>query len=247
MELDFDKYCVVERSPTTVLQAPKPRSKDGNRKLNRKLKCGNDIQTINENFAEIRFNRYRSASYRDVPRRSAKREDNEVLRRGSVYQSYSEVRLKKKTAPVEGRKKIEFSQGSAPALPLGIIDSLCSSEEDSLPVEQKRSSVMSLCSKQSATSLSNPCTELSSQNSLNVYFRPYPGKNVPPTVSSLLLDNREKQSVVDADSQLVQDPKITREPMTGPVNDGNTLWERDEDVNYHKSLSAKLALSHSPS
>ncbi|CAA2975233.1 Hypothetical predicted protein [Olea europaea subsp. europaea] len=205
MELDFDKYCVVERSPTTVLQAPKPRSKDGNRKLNRKLKCGNDIQTINENFAEIRFNRYRSASYRDVPRRSAKREDNEVLRRGSVYQSYSEVRLKKKTAPVEGRKKIEFLQGSAPALPLGIIDSLCSSEEDSLPVEQKRSSVMSLCSKQSATSLSNPY------------------------------------------SQLVQDPKITREPMTGPVNDGNTLWETDEDVNYHKSLSAKLALSHSPS
>ncbi|KAL2558531.1 Uncharacterized protein Fot_03270 [Forsythia ovata] len=46
--------------------------------------------------------------------------------------------------------------------------------------------------------------------------------------------------------QPVQDPKITYEPVAGPVNDGNGLQERDQNVNLHKSLSAKLALSHSP-
>ncbi|XP_022873863.1 uncharacterized protein LOC111392699 [Olea europaea var. sylvestris] len=247
MELDFDKYCVVEGSPTTVLQAPRPQSKVGNRKSNGNLKCGNDIRTINENFAEISFNRYRSASCRDVPRTSAKREGNEVLRRGSVYQSSREVRLKKKIVPVEGRKKIELSRGSAPILPFGIIDSLCSSDEDSLPVDRKRSSVMSLNSDQSTASVSNPCIELSSRNYLNHSFRPCPGKSFPPNVSSLCLDYGENQSVVDANSQPVQDPKTTCEPVTGPVNDGNILRYRDQDVIYHKSLSEKLALSHFPS
>ncbi|CAI9775720.1 unnamed protein product [Fraxinus pennsylvanica] len=246
MELDFDKYCVVDGSPTTVLQAPRLQSKVGNRKSNGNPKCGYDIRTINENFAEISFNRYRSASCRVVPRRSAKREGNEVLRRGSVYQSSREVRLTKKIGPVEGRKKIEFSRGSAPELPFGIIDSLCSSDEDSLAVERKRSSVMSLNSERSTASVSNPCIELSSRNSLNDSFRPCQGKSVPPNVSSLCLDYGENQSVVDADGQPVQDPKITCESVTGPVNYGNSLWEREQDVNYHKSLSKKLALSRFP-
>ncbi|KAL2543673.1 hypothetical protein Fot_12906 [Forsythia ovata] len=245
MELDFDKYCVVDGSPTTVLQAPRHLLKVGNRKPNGKPKCGNDIRTINENFAEVSFNRYRSASCRDVPRRSSKREGNEVLRRGSVYRSSSEVRLTKKPVPVEGRRKIEFSRGNAPALPFGIIDSLCSLDEDSLPVEGKRSSVMSLNSERSTTSVSNPCIELCSWKSLNDSFGPHPGKSVPPNVSSLCLDNGENQSAVDADNQPVQDPKITYEPVAGPVNDGNSLQERDQNVNLHKSLSAKLALSHS--
>ncbi|KAL2503337.1 Uncharacterized protein Fot_37185 [Forsythia ovata] len=42
----------------------------------------------------------------------------------------------------------------------------------------------------------------------------------------------------------VQDPKITYEPVAGPVNDGNSLQERAQNVNLHKSLYAKLALSH---
>ncbi|KAL0393546.1 UNVERIFIED_CONTAM: hypothetical protein Slati_4320800 [Sesamum latifolium] len=144
MELDFDKYCVVDGSPTTVLPAPRPRSKVASRKSNGKAKCGNDIQSLNGNFREISFNRYRSASCRDARSRRGNEEHNEVLKRGSVYQSSKEVNWMKGTDAVAGRKKIEFSRGSASTSSFGIIDSLCSSDEDSSLVERNRSSTISL-------------------------------------------------------------------------------------------------------
>ncbi|KAK6137469.1 hypothetical protein DH2020_028826 [Rehmannia glutinosa] len=57
MELDFDKYCILDGSPTTVLPAPRRRSKVADRKSNGKLKCGNDMLRLKENFTEISFNR----------------------------------------------------------------------------------------------------------------------------------------------------------------------------------------------
>ncbi|KAL0312593.1 UNVERIFIED_CONTAM: hypothetical protein Sradi_5658600 [Sesamum radiatum] len=162
-------------SPTTVLPAPRPRSKVASRKSNGKAKCGNDIKSLNGNFREISFNRYRSASCRDAPSRRGNEEHNEVLKRGSVYQSSKVVNRMKGTDAVAGRKKIEFSRGSASTSSFGIIDSLCSSDEDS--------------------------------------------------------------SLVD---------EIGPRQCLSQNKGSNSSEQRDPAVNLHKSLSAKLALPHSP-
>ncbi|KAH6835011.1 hypothetical protein C2S53_003788 [Perilla frutescens var. hirtella] len=146
MDLDFDKYCLVDGSPTTVLPAPRHRLCVASRKSSGKLKYGNDTPSLTEEFG-IDF----GGSCRDVRSQRFSREGTEVLKRESVYQSSKEVRLIQKTDAVVGRKKIEFPPGNASAFSLGIIDSLCSSDEESSLFEQYRASIMSL-SEQSTTS-----------------------------------------------------------------------------------------------
>ncbi|KAL8556815.1 hypothetical protein ACS0TY_004330 [Phlomoides rotata] len=213
MELDFDKYCVVDGSPTTVLTAPRHHSKVAHRKSKGKPKCGNDRLSLNENFREISFNRYRSASCRDVSRRT-NQEGNELLKRGSVYQSSKEATLLRRSDDV-GRKKIEFSRGSATAFSLGIIDSLCRDEDSSL-VERNRSSAS--LSEQSTSSFCKKQEYLHS-------FCPVPQRIASQSVSSSLKSKK-----------VIQDLMITSESAVaqGPA------------LNLQKSLSAKLALPHSP-
>lgn len=203
MDLDFDKYCLVDRSPTTVLPAPRRHSKVANKKSSGKPKYVNDTPSLNEDF-EINFGHYGSASCRDFRSQRVSQEGKEVLKRGSVYQSSKEVRLLQKTDAVVGRKKIEFSQETASALSFGTIDSLCSLDEDSSLVEQNRASVMSL-SEQSTTSVHGNQVELCFHDSM-----------------------------------------ITSESVTAPIKEANSPQEKDLAVNLHKSLSAKLALPHSP-
>ncbi|KAL2238225.1 uncharacterized protein LOC110012110 [Sesamum indicum] len=240
MELDFDKYCVVDGSPTTVLPAPRPRSKVASRKSNGKPKCGNDIQNLNGNFREINFNRYRSASCRDARSRRGNEEHNEVLKRGSVYQSSQEVNRMKGTDAVAGRKKIEFSRGSACTSSLGIIDSLCSSDEDSSVVERNRSSTMSL-SEQSTSALCKSQIDLCSRDSINYSLYSIPRRTGPQNIACS--DKSRKQS---SDKQSVQDLMITSKSAFAPIKASNSSEQRDLVVNLHKSLSAKLALPHSP-
>lgn len=191
MELDFDKYCVVDGSPTTVLTAPRHHSTPAaHRKSKGKPKCGS------ENFRDISFNRYRSASCRS---RRTNQEGNELLKRSSVYQSSKETTSLRRTDDV-GRKKIEFSRESATAFSLGIIDSLCRDEDSSL-VERNRSSV----------SLSDQSTSPFCKNQQEELLSFYP---IPERIAS--------------------------------QSDENGSQERAPSLNLHKSLSAKLALPHSP-
>ncbi|KAL0447952.1 UNVERIFIED_CONTAM: hypothetical protein Slati_1923100 [Sesamum latifolium] len=196
MELDFNKYCLVDRSPMTVLPPPRSCSNVANRKSSGKPKYGNDIPTLSdEDLIEINFSCYHSASCRDVQSQSS---------RGSVYQSSEEVKLLQKTDAVVGRKKIEFSRETASVLSFGIIDSLCCSDEDSSLVEHNRPSVVSL-SEQSTTSVCENHIELRSRDSM-----------------------------------------ISSESVTAPINEANSPEGRDMTVNLQKSLSARLALPHSP-
>lgn len=52
MEPNLDTYCVVD-SPTTVLPAPPPSSKDANRKSNGNLKCANDIPSLQNSSTKL--------------------------------------------------------------------------------------------------------------------------------------------------------------------------------------------------
>ncbi|XP_073021110.1 uncharacterized protein [Primulina eburnea] len=173
MDLDFDKYCVVDGSPTTVLEAPRCHLRVSSRKSSGKPKCDDCKSILKEGFSEIRLNHYRSASCRD--RTSGRlQHGRELLKRGSVYQSSKDVRLMKKTDAVEARQKIEFSRGSASTISFRIIDSLCSSDdEDSSLLEPNRASLVSL-SEQSTSSVRRSQTEFNSRDSLTCSFPPLP-------------------------------------------------------------------------
>ncbi|KAL7594222.1 hypothetical protein Lser_V15G30379 [Lactuca serriola] len=121
LELDFEKYCVVEGSPKTVLLSPN-HSKTEKKKVRKKV-----IITQNKEFTEINLHRYRSQSCRDA-RSTRSTGVNATLKRGSVYQSSKEI-SKISEKETEGRKKIEFSRNSTP-LPFELFGSLCDSEED---------------------------------------------------------------------------------------------------------------------
>ncbi|XP_076898644.1 uncharacterized protein LOC143552262 [Bidens hawaiensis] len=129
LNLVFEKYCVVDGSPKTVLLS---HSNADNKKVSRKKpKSRNQmLLTQNQEFTEISFNRYRSASCRSVP--SIRLVANEAPRRGSVYQSSKELgRMNRiKENETEGRKKIALSRTKPAPFSLEVVESLCSSDED---------------------------------------------------------------------------------------------------------------------
>lgn len=174
MDLDFDKYCVVDGSPTTVLEAPRCRLRVSNRKSSEKPKCNDHKPILKEDFPEIGLNHYRSASCRYGTSRRLKHEGRELSKRGSVYQSSKDVRLLKKTDEVEARQKIEFSRGRASTISFGIINTLCSSDDEvSSLLEQNRASLVSLV-EQSTSSVRKSQTEFNSLDFLTWSFTPLP-------------------------------------------------------------------------
>ncbi|XP_031125689.1 uncharacterized protein LOC116028032 [Ipomoea triloba] len=177
MELEFDKYCVVDGSPTTVLPAPRHCPKLEKRRSKRKQKCGNEKLCLNEDFTQNNFHHYRSVSCKDSLSRTSRSElGNEVLRRGSAYCSSKELRRFQKTDAGEERRKIEFSSGCITASSFGIVDALCSSEEDSSQVEENTSSVMSVNSDLST----GACKNLDALSFKSPPIHPIPEKGASP-------------------------------------------------------------------
>ncbi|KAJ8555768.1 hypothetical protein K7X08_013264 [Anisodus acutangulus] len=213
MELEFDKYCVVDGSPTTVLPSPRHRLKGERRKSKGNSinsKCSKEVLSVDDDFTEISFHRYRSVSCKDVPSKKLHLGGNDILKRGSVYQSSIDVRRVKKTDTVEERRKIEFSRGNATALSFGIVDALCSSRADNSLIEKNRSS-----------------------------FNPIPERDVPSDSSigsSLNSDDIENRRAQIPLRHSAQDSNIMPQSVV----------ERNPSVYLPKSLSAKLALPHSP-
>ncbi|GFS37137.1 bromo-adjacent domain protein, putative [Actinidia rufa] len=223
MELEFDKYCRVGASPKTVLPSPQRLSKVGKRRsIKEKTDCASNLLILEEGFTEINLHQYRSLSCKNIPTRTSGLEGNEALRRGSVYQSSREVRKTTKSEAEEGRRKIELSESRAINFSLGIVDNLCSSDEDISVMEPKIPLDMSPNSDNVLAS------DMRTENHLDSHSR----------------DPRYAENV---EIEKIEDPKFRCDPIVGPINDGNGLWERDSAVALHKSLSAKLALPHSPS
>ncbi|KAM0030070.1 hypothetical protein Hdeb2414_s0018g00532981 [Helianthus debilis subsp. tardiflorus] len=127
LELDFEKYCVVDGSPITVLLSTGD-TKIKKKKIGKEPKCRNEV--LLDQSKEISLRRYRSASCRNVRSTSGVKE---AMKRGSVYQSSNELRQMNKIDENgnEGRKKIEFSRSDG-LLPVEIFDSLCGPDEGSL-------------------------------------------------------------------------------------------------------------------
>ncbi|KAM1079976.1 hypothetical protein ACFX2B_014479 [Malus domestica] len=145
LEMNFDRSCTADLSPNTVLLTHGHRSHVENRSTKGKLKRKDDLLSIREDFVEISFHRYRSASCKSVPSRPVVNVD---LKRGSIYQSSKEVQYIKKMGTVEGRRKVQMPR---------------SSDEES---SHNRSLVVSLKSDLNAPSVGRPHVEPCSSDSL---------------------------------------------------------------------------------
>ncbi|KAL8114598.1 hypothetical protein AgCh_021456 [Apium graveolens] len=152
MDLEFEKFCVIDGSPNTVLPCLRQFSRDERKKTN---SIPYDTLSPKQGFSDIRFRRYRSASCKRSQSRNIVLEGNKVLKRGSVYQNSQEVTMRD-LGDAGDRRKIEFPQSSVHALSLGVLESLCESDEDKSSLEH-RTSAMSLNSE-SSTSFSKPCS-----------------------------------------------------------------------------------------
>lgn len=225
MELEFDKYCKVGRSPRTVLPSPQHPKKGERRSRKGRPSSKNEdwdlISLEEKGFREIKFRNYRSVSCKNLPSGDIELECNDFIRRGSVYQSTTDRRFRTPETR-GGRKKVEFSLNSETPFSFSILDSICGSDEEAqTEPEQKRSSIISLSSDKvsSAKPPRQPC----------------------------FMDLKERQSNSGscAERDSMENQKFKCEQVSSPSNDGNALKERDSFA-LNKSLSAKLALPHSP-
>ncbi|XP_021754171.1 uncharacterized protein LOC110719528 [Chenopodium quinoa] len=226
MELEFDKFCKVGRSPRTVLPSPQ-QPKKVERRSSRKGRTSSrnedyDLVSLEEKgFTEIKFRNYRSVSCKNLPSGNVELECNDFLRRGSVYQSSTDRRFKRPETQ-GGRKKVEFSLNSETPFSFSILDSICGSDEEArAEPEQKRSSVVSLNSD--AVSSAKP----------------------PRQPCYMDLKERQSDSGSCAERDSMKNQKFRCERVNSPSNNANALKERDS-LALNKSLSAKLAMPHSP-
>ncbi|KAB2634175.1 hypothetical protein D8674_040825 [Pyrus ussuriensis x Pyrus communis] len=226
LEMNFDRSCTVNLSPNTVLPTNGHRSHVENRSTKGKLKRKDDLLSIKEDFVEITFHRYRSASCKSVPSRPVVNVD---LKHGLIYQSSKEVQYIKKMGTVEGRRKVQMPHSSDTSFSYRIVDTMCSSDEES---SQNRSAVVYLKSDLNAPSVGWP--------------------HVEPCLSDSLidicmdLDNREKH-FAEALRDFSVDLKLRSDAVAGPLNNGNELLERDQVHTLHKSFSAKVEMLLFPS
>lgn len=247
MELDFEKYCSLGLSPRTVLPSNQRYLGIGKRNTKEKPARRSNLLSIEEDFAEISFGDFHSFSCKSIRYRPAGVEGNVELKRGSIYQSSEEVRKKKKMGAVEGRRKIELSRSSDSSFPFRIVDSLCSSDEEDPVLEEKRSPVKSLNSDLNASSVRKPCSQVFSLPSSPGHFLTRGGSSDGFSEIGLNLDNRENHSAESAERDSIRDSKFKCDDVVGPQNDSNDLLERETVLTLYKSLSAKVALPHSPS
>ncbi|XP_022969927.1 uncharacterized protein LOC111468980 [Cucurbita maxima] len=172
---------------------------------------------VKDDFTEIRFGSDRSSRKGDSPCLD-ELEDDKVRKRGSKYQSYEDVGNIEGMSIQGERRKIEISHDNKISLSSGIVDSLCSSDEEKL---ERRDNVLSLNTKLNQSSVSKACIRPRSSDSfLEIY---------------LGSENSEALSK-DSSNQLGN--------VTGirPLHNGKKLFKRDKVYALQKSLSAKVEM-----
>ncbi|KAI4326955.1 hypothetical protein L6164_019465 [Bauhinia variegata] len=224
IELDLNEKSSVGLSPNTVLQSQQY-SLNSKKRYKKGKSPGKDyVLTLKEDFAEIKFARFRSTSCKSVPSRPNGLESNIQMKRGSMYQSSEEVKNIKNMSTMGERKKIEIARSSDISFSCSIVDSLCSSDDEG-PWWNSNLSSTSVSRSWVATEPNSPdcfieiCINSDVKN-----------KNSTATVG--------KSSI----NSMVKGQKVT-----GPLIGGNPSLKSDGVQALHKSLSAKVEKSRFPS
>ncbi|XP_038875789.1 uncharacterized protein LOC120068157 [Benincasa hispida] len=175
---------------------------------------------VEDDFTEIRFGRGHSSHKCNSPSLVGL-EDDKVLKWHSKYQSSEDVGNLEAMAIQGERRKIEVSRDNYTSWSSGIVDSLCSSDEEK---PERRDLVLSLDTKLNQSSVNKPCIgPRSSDSFIDIYL----GSENSETVS--------------------KDPSNQLGNVTGirPLHNGKKLFKRDKVHALQKSLSAKLEMSKS--
>lgn len=171
---------------------------------------------VEDDITEIRFGHDHSSHKSNSPS-LVELEDDKVLKRHSKYQSSEDV------GNIEGmgiqgeRRKIEISRDNYTSWSSGIVDSLCSSDEEK---PDRRDLVLSLDTKLNQ-SVDKACIGPRSSDS---FIEIYLGSENSETVS--------------------KDPSNQLGNVTGirPIHNGKKLFKRDKVHALQKSLSAKVEM-----
>lgn len=173
---------------------------------------------VKDDFPEIRLGLDHS-SHKSNSLSLVELEDDEVLKRRSKYQSSEDV------GNIEGmgiqgeRRKIEISHDNYTSWSSGIVDSLCSSDEEN---PERISPVLSLDTKLNQSSVNKACMGPRSSDS---FIEIYLGSENSETV------------LKDSSNHLENVTGI------GPLHNGKKLFKRDKVHALQKSLSAKVEMS----
>ncbi|CAI0476277.1 unnamed protein product [Linum tenue] len=238
-ELEFKlKSSTSYLSPNTVLPLRHCSDADNKTAHHQNLTRKDNFLRVKEGFTEISFRRYRSTSCKNVQssRPSGVLVPSVDLKRGSMYQSSSDVmRLKKMESSSynAGRRKIELSCGSHTSFSLDVVESSSSSDEDDARKV-------------------HPSSALDAKLNLISGQRPRLDRPCPPADAFIEicpnLDVRERQDAgtVGRSHLRSESQGLRSDNVAGPQNNANYLLERDAPT-FHKTLCAKLEMPHSPS
>ncbi|WJX53947.1 hypothetical protein P8452_39887 [Trifolium repens] len=222
-ELELNEKSSEGLSPNTVLP-PQQYCVNAKRRSKKGKSSGKDeVFTMKEDFAEIKFARFRSSSCKSRLSRSHGLEGNNDIetRRVSMYQSSEEVKNVKKMG---GRKKIEFSRRSDISLSSSIVDSLCGSDDED---SNHRPSDISQYSNFS--SRSSACHE--------------PDNSIGFFEICMHSDAKSKKSTAVEGRGSVK-LKSKSDKVADPIMNGNFLLEKEKIHSLQKSLSAKVEASY---
>lgn len=172
---------------------------------------------VKDDFTEISFG-CDSRSHKSNSPSLVELEDDEVHKRRSKYQSSEDV------GNIEGmdiqgdRRKIEISHDNYTSWVSGIVDSLCSSDEEN---SKRISPLLSLDTKLNQSSVNKACIgPRSSDSFIDIYLGSENSENVSK----------------DSTSHLENVTGI------GPLHNGKRLFKRDKVHALQKSLSAKVEI-----
>ncbi|KAF5183325.1 putative bromo-adjacent domain protein [Thalictrum thalictroides] len=255
-ELEFDKYCKVVQNPKAGRTSHHRTLKAEVRAQRGKLSSRSYLlRNVDDDFTEISFSRSRSSSCKNMTSVPAGVSGNEVLKRDCMYQHSKEIRKMKKTGSLEERQKIEYSPSSDTSLSFRIFDSSLSDKNYPL-LDQKRSPLLSLSEdSNSSPEIGRFHTELGPQDVQELSFRfpSIPILNMDRDMSSddslnisMDLKDRKECTSRDIDRGWGEQLRFKCDQTIGPLNDGNSLSERDSFFTLHKSSSGKVGL-YSPS
>ncbi|CAM8947195.1 unnamed protein product [Rhodiola kirilowii] len=130
--MEYDKKCRVSLSQNMLLPPMPPSPKVEKRNSKSKPRRRDELLIIeDDDFTEIRFSRFRSASCKNESSRPLQLNGGVELRRGSVYQTSREVKSKKNLGSDDVRSKIEISRSSDKYISVRNLDSPCLSSHAS--------------------------------------------------------------------------------------------------------------------
>ncbi|PIA49439.1 hypothetical protein AQUCO_01300330v1 [Aquilegia coerulea] len=255
-ELEFDKYCKVVRNPKVGRTSHHRNSKAEVKARRGKLSSRSYLlRNVDNDFTEISFGRSRSSSCKNMAPVPAGVSGNEALKRDSMYQDSEEIRKMNKMGTLEERQKIEYSPSSDTSLSFRIFDSSLSDKNYPL-LDQKRSPLLSLSEdSNSSPDFGRFHTELGPRDlqDLSFCFPSMPILNMDRDMSSdgslkfsLDLKDRKDSTSGEINRGWGEQQRFKCDQTIGPLNDGNSLSERDTLFALHKSSSEKMGIPYSP-